>query len=216
VLDNRVARGRSANRRRTRSPPPSGLLRANLLLRAVGGGVMAYVPDWGRLTDALKRITAVGVSDDEARHDISHAIADGKIRVRVTIAERTSDIARTLTGAQVKPPPHLMPDDFDWQNSRPLRPWPTGPREWKSDERHSFSWRNRPISLIEVRLADVIALTERTVSKPPRDGAPSAAQESAAIEDLASHLKSNPDLKRQDAATIHRRYVRNRRHRCRW
>jgi hypothetical protein len=95
--------------------------------------------------------------------------ADKKIRVQVTIAAQTSDIAGTLIGANVKIPPHLMPGDFDWANSRPVQPWSTGPRDWKSDERHSFSWRDRPISLIEVRTADIIAFIKAAVAKPTRD-----------------------------------------------
>lgn len=130
---------------------------------------MAYTPDWEPLADAFKRVVATGVPEDEAKRGISRAIADGKIRVQVTIAERTSDIAGTLTGANVKPPPHLMPDDFDWQSSCPLKSWPTGPREWKSDERPSFPWRNRPIASLEVRTADVTALIETGSTKLTRD-----------------------------------------------
>jgi hypothetical protein len=43
---------------------------------------MAYVPDWGRLGDALRRVMDCGLSRDEAQHDICNAIADRKIRLR--------------------------------------------------------------------------------------------------------------------------------------
>jgi hypothetical protein len=154
---------------------------------------MAYVPDWERLSDALKRVMASGVSEDEAKTDISRAISDRKIAVRVTIAEQSSDMAGTFSAANVRVPSHLTPDDFDWANSRPAKPWPTGPRDWISRERHSFSWRNRPISLIEVRTSDVTEWKEATLAKPSREATPvidtaiqksnvTAGQESAADE----------------------------------
>ena len=154
---------------------------------------MAYVPDWERLPEALKRVMAAGVPEDEAKLDISRQIADGKIRVRLTIAEQSvptttkvfADWNQLVAEAQglaprtphqktnnqegsvesnecfedanVKVPPHLTPADFDWENSRPVKSWPIGPRDWKSSERHSLSWNNRTISLIEVRTADVTA-----------------------------------------------------------
>ena len=98
---------------------------------------MAYVPDWIRLSDALKRVMAAGASEDEAKLDISRAISDKKLKVQLTIEDPSSDIRGTLTFGQFSVPSHLSPNDFDWESSRPFKPWPTGPREWKSDERHS-------------------------------------------------------------------------------
>src|SRR5262249_45518721 len=48
-----------------------------------GGGSMAYVPDWERLSDALKRVVTAGIPEDQGKSDISRAIADGKIRMRL-------------------------------------------------------------------------------------------------------------------------------------
>jgi hypothetical protein len=173
---------------------------------------MAYTPDWERLSESLKRVTAAGVRKNKAKLVLSCLIADAKIRFRVTIGGGTCDITGTLTGANVKAPPHLIPDDFDWANSRPVKPWSTGPRDWKSDERHSFSWRNRPISLIEVRTVDLMGWLERTFptgvlqetvarasNKPQEDSVATAGQEAAAIKALASHLKTNREMARADA-----------------
>jgi hypothetical protein len=129
---------------------------------------VVYVPDWERLFDALKRVRAAGVPEIEAKLDICRAIADKKIMIRVTIAERTSDIPATLAEANIKIPLDLTPDEFDWANSRPLNPWPTGPRQWKS-ERHLFSWRSRPISLIEVCTGDVIKVLTAECNNRARD-----------------------------------------------
>ena len=56
---------------------------------------MAYVPDWERLTDALKRVKVAGVSEDVAKIGITQAIADQKIRVQLTIAPGSADIFGT-------------------------------------------------------------------------------------------------------------------------
>ena len=49
---------------------------------AVGGGFMAYVPDWEQLAEALKRVIEASFSRSEAQRDICRAIIDGKIKVR--------------------------------------------------------------------------------------------------------------------------------------
>ncbi|MFZ0423539.1 MAG: hypothetical protein WAL80_11740 [Xanthobacteraceae bacterium] len=149
---------------------------------------MAYVPDWERLSDALKRVMAAGVPEDEAKLDISRQIADRKIRVRLTIAEQSVPTTTKVfadwnqlvaeaqglaprtphqktnnqeasvesnecfEGANVKVPPHLTPADFDWENSRPLKPWPVRPRGGRRDEWRSFS---PPAVLIELSVSDI-------------------------------------------------------------
>ena len=49
---------------------------------AVGGGFIAYAPDWERLAEALKRVIEAGFSRSEAQRDICRAVIDGKIEVR--------------------------------------------------------------------------------------------------------------------------------------
>jgi hypothetical protein len=166
---------------------------------------VAYTPDWVKLADALKRV--VGVSDDEAKLDICRAIADGRIGIRLAIAEQSARtvakvfadwsqlVAETqglvprsprqkadnqaaplesyecLEGANIKVPKHLLPNDFDWENSRPLKPWQTGRRVWKYDEGHSFTWTDRPILFVELRTTDLIALMQRTYTSASPEGA---------------------------------------------
>jgi hypothetical protein len=143
---------------------------------------MAYVPDWERLFDALKRVVAVGVSVDEAKLALSRAIADRKIRVRLTV-ESDEDPAvrwnRMLDSGQINStqaleyfedvnvgvPRELASHDFDWENSRPFKPWSIRPREWqieprdrRSIERRTVVWPRRIVSRIEARIADVTPL----------------------------------------------------------
>jgi hypothetical protein len=192
---------------------------------------MAYVPDWERLSDGVKRVVATGVAEDEAKSDVSRAIADRKIRVRLTVAVE-ADVLMTwhqmvakaqglgadpnhsaysvecFEGASIKVPSHLTPDDFDWQNSRPLKPWQIRPHGGRLNE-----WRrlSRPPSLIELRTLEFLAWIQRTYDdarggerasiKAHEKSTGSAGQETAAINALASQLRNNPDLKREDAAT---------------
>ena len=157
---------------------------------------MAYVPDWERLSDALKRFTVAGFARKKAKIIICGLIGNKTFRIRTTtVAPATNPAAKIIEdwnqtilgvkglthsdahvrsnkrtgplevgdsfeGANIKIPSHLAPEDFDWAKSRPWKPWLIGPREWKSEERHSFSWHYRPISLIEVRTIDVITWIE--------------------------------------------------------
>jgi hypothetical protein len=157
---------------------------------------MAYVPDWERLSDALKRFTVAGFARKKAKIIICRLIANKTFKIRLTttapvanpaaeiiedwnqtilraeglarrdthvrLNKRTGqfEVGDSFEGANIKIPSHLAPEDFDWRQSRPWKPWLIGPREWKSEERRSFSWRNRPISLIEVHTIDVITWIE--------------------------------------------------------
>ena len=91
---------------------------------------MAYVPDWERLADALKRVTAAtGIAEDEAQQDICGAIADREIRIRFCIAKEDAFprgfVEGTVrNGEEVDIPIDLKPSDFDWKNSRAFKPWP--------------------------------------------------------------------------------------------
>lgn len=168
---------------------------------------MAYTPAWEPLADALKRVMATGVGEDEAKLDLSGTVADGKIRVRVRI--KVSDRARGgqifyggKGNGNVRPPVHLTPNDFDWVRSCPLSPWPIGPRWGERREREWMrGWENWPIDLLELSTADVT--NEFCVGKRDNDDAThstvTAAQESAAIKALTSQLKANKRMMRGEA-----------------
>jgi hypothetical protein len=136
---------------------------------------MTYVPDWERLSDALKRVMAAGVSEDEAKSDISGAIADRKIRVRLAVAieadvvttwrrmvdkaqglgpgpNRFADPVETFADGNVEVPRHLIAGDFDWKGSRPDSPWRIRRRDGRLNEWREFS---RPALLVELHIADV-------------------------------------------------------------
>jgi hypothetical protein len=117
----------------------------------------ACILDWEPLADALKRVMAAGATEDHAKLDLSRAVADRKIRVRVRIAPR--DRARSgqvFSGGNVSVPAHLAPSDFDWVQSRPSTSWPIGSRWGERREPEWIrGWENRPLDLIELSTADV-------------------------------------------------------------
>src|SRR5262249_3150409 len=98
---------------------------------AVGGrwGV-AVVPDFEPLSDTLRRVLATAnVREEEAKRDICAAVADGKIALRVRVAASSLSFrGQTFPQENVGVPKRLKPDDFDWVQSRPLKPWWIGPQ----------------------------------------------------------------------------------------
>jgi hypothetical protein len=112
---------------------------------------MAYVPDWERLSDALSRVVAAGLSKPEAQRDICRAIVDRKIRIRLQAAKAEIPDAKWFgpaVGSHVAIPQDLSPRDFDWRKSLPKRPWQHGD--------HPFVQVH--LSLIELFSADVTLL----------------------------------------------------------
>ena len=164
---------------------------------------MADTPEWETLADALQRVMATGVTEDKAKNHICLALADQKIRVQVTIAdtEVSSKRGKTRT-AGIGIPRDLAPDDFNWVHSRPLKPWLIGPATVAESYFSVFGSESLRIASIKLFRADVTQVLcggERTNNKPENTPTASAAQESAAIKALSSHLKANPDLARADA-----------------
>ena len=138
---------------------------------------MAYTPNWMRLPDALKRfVSLTGVSEEQAKIDLCHAIADQKINVRVRVAASHA----LFSGDNVGVPPYLTTDDLDWERSCPLPPkrWRIGPAGPQSYTWIS-GWEYRSLDLIEVATADVIEVLcggEADKTQPPTSAAPSASR----------------------------------------
>jgi len=88
---------------------------------------MPYIRDWQGLPDALKSVASKDSSDDDAKRDICNAIADQKIKIRLSLRRHTSKLmtsrGRWLTNEEVEIPSPLEPEDFDFENSRPIKPW---------------------------------------------------------------------------------------------
>jgi hypothetical protein len=185
---------------------------------------MAYVPDWERLSDVLKRVTEAGVSEIEAKLDISRAVADRKIRGRLTVAmeadivatwhqmvtkaqglgtgpNHVADPVECFEGGNIDVPRHLIASDFDWKDSRPLKPWPIRPRNGRFNEWRAFS---RPALRIELSVADVrnvlccaqtAAITE---IKKPKRGRPAEYNWEGVKVRLVTYVSQNGPMQTQD------------------
>jgi hypothetical protein len=115
-----------------------------------------YTPDWEPLADALRRVIARGGSEEEAKADISRAVGDGNIRLRVTLAKSDyGGAGEVFCDGNVRVPAQLSTGDLDWERSRPLRSWKIGPMDGQHYE-WVGGWQDRPVNLIELSTADVM------------------------------------------------------------
>jgi hypothetical protein len=172
---------------------------------------MAYVPHWGRLGDALRRVMGWGLSQEEAQQDICNAIADRKIRLRprVELITRGSVDAwndhrfageyRHFLGGlfdgtlPLEVPSRLGPAELNWAESRFETPWQFEPglRDFPGPIRSGHVW-------IELFNSDITKVLFNAQSHDVR----TAHDETAAIRALTLHLgnlENNQDLTRENA-----------------
>jgi hypothetical protein len=164
---------------------------------------VAYTPDWEPLADALKRVMDAGASEEEAKRDLCGAVADQTIRVRVRIAESDDRRGQLFSDGNVGVPGQLRPSDLDWVQSRPFAKWSIGPRP---GEHYSWieGWKDRALDLIELSTADVIEILCSSGDGKTSSG--TARDETAAIKALKTHLKTNPQLTRDEALALCKGY----------
>jgi hypothetical protein len=88
---------------------------------------MAYNSVWERLNQAAKRVMdATGCGEEEAQADICGAVADRVIAFRCRLKKQATGPMTSksvLEGAAFDIPTTISPDDLDWEQSRPLKPW---------------------------------------------------------------------------------------------
>jgi hypothetical protein len=113
-----------------------------------------YEPSYEPVFDTLKRLMSHGLPETEAKLDICLALRDRKKKIELQISRTLVDstgrtIAVSAAGkpiidpqlarsvrfvgpidVQIVVPRDLTPDDLDWENSRPLKPWPCEPRRF--------------------------------------------------------------------------------------
>ncbi len=159
---------------------------------------MAYTPYWEPLAHALERVTATGVTEDAARTDLCRAVADGKVNVRLRVEASVPLIGgRVLLGANIRVPQHLAPGDFDWVQSRPLKPWPVGPSGPQHYSVPWWDWQNQPIELIELATGDVLSIFGSP--KPLSKRAAIGHDEKMAIRTLRDLLLKNKNITSKEA-----------------
>jgi len=88
---------------------------------------MAYDSIWERLNDITRRVVdATGCSKEEAQADICRAVADGVIQFQARLkqhATRHMTSKAELEGTAFDRLTTIKPDNLDWEQSRPLKPW---------------------------------------------------------------------------------------------
>ena len=101
--------------------------------------------DWLPLLGALAHAEAA----DEfiAKTKICDLMATRKNRVRVT-----TDTGEIFTDVKLHVPEDLRPEDIDWPNSRPLRPWFVGPGVCRKRARDERRGPARQINLVELNV----------------------------------------------------------------
>jgi hypothetical protein len=142
-------------------------------------GATPYEPDWERLPEAVKRVVATSVTEDQAKQAICTAIADRKIKVRFSIASEVGGasfgdhvVGTVRGGGDVEIPPQLAPNDFNWEQSRPLKPW--------RNIRDGFSalaarWHLEWIEVFTADVSEILCGAENVTTvrlKKPRRGRP--------------------------------------------
>jgi hypothetical protein len=154
-----------------------------------------HTPDWEWLADALNRVVAIGIHESEAKIELCKAVADRKIAVRVKIAASETGIPRSLFyDDNVQVPPHLKPDDFDWEQSRPRQRWPVGPVGPQSYTYPYWEWKRRQVDLVELATSDVERLFPTSlVAKAGDSAARRGGKRPRIIEYLAEHYPKGVD-----------------------
>jgi hypothetical protein len=89
---------------------------------------MAYISIWELMSPARERVMMppTGLAKDEAQNDLCQAIADRAVNIRVKLQKHATNGMRSsdvLEGKDLEIPTTLKPEDFDWEQSRPLKPW---------------------------------------------------------------------------------------------
>jgi hypothetical protein len=106
---------------------------------------MAYVSEWERLSEALRRVIAAsGLGENEARTDICRAIADGAVNIRGKLGSHTTKPLRAsdtvLEGKDFHIPSEIKPEDLDWERSRPVKPWTVRRENFKVPGQWELEW----------------------------------------------------------------------------
>jgi hypothetical protein len=116
---------------------------------------MADVLTWERLSAATERVMATaGLSKEDAQSLICRAIADGILKFRGKVGQHATRPTSGKTVLEEKDfhiSPDIQREDFDWEQSRPLKQWRVRREIFNQPGQWNVDW-------IEVFSADVTKL----------------------------------------------------------
>jgi hypothetical protein len=88
---------------------------------------MACTGKWKRLAEAIGYVAATTrCATEEAKAKICRAIGEGSIKVLAKLGRHTTKglvSAETVEQPHLQLPARLNPQDLDWEQSQPLKPW---------------------------------------------------------------------------------------------
>jgi hypothetical protein len=112
-----------------------------------GAAIVKDMPKWERLSGAVDRIVnSADISREQVTTDLCRALSDGDIEVRAKLAKhafRLQTSSDVVSGSDLQIPTQLKPSDFDWQRSRPIKPWSI----FKRSPRHGGPWHLENIEI---------------------------------------------------------------------
>jgi hypothetical protein len=125
---------------------------------------MPYVSDWEQLSAAVNRVmTSTRISTEEARADICSAIADRKINVRGKLEKTVNGLwhcSDVLMGKDFQIPERINPEEINWEQSRPVKPWVVRPDSIRKPGLWCLEW-------LEVSTSDITRVLCRTATGEP-------------------------------------------------
>jgi hypothetical protein len=128
---------------------------------------MRYVSQWERLPAVLARVMETGgLTREEAQADICVAIADGRIKIRGKLdkhAMKPLTATEVLEGRYLLVSTDLKPEDFNWEESRPVKPWVVTPE----GSRVPGPWHLEWIKLSRFDVTDALCGVGRQAERAP-------------------------------------------------
>jgi hypothetical protein len=131
------------------------------------------VPAWEALDATLQRVSAArGISPEDAKKLICQIIADKRIGIVVQTSRheiRGTSAKRQLSGDDLDIPTNLKPAAFDWEASRPIKPWSVKPGRLAPEGR----WFMQSIALRREDVIRVLCTPQAAPSLPTEPFVPS-------------------------------------------
>jgi hypothetical protein len=136
---------------------------------------------WVRLSDALTAVMSAGLTESDAKQLICNGIADLAIAIQLGLRKHstrsTTAHGKRLSGADMEIPAYLQSQDFDFENSRPIKPWAV------AREKIAHLAGYWIIDWIELSRADLTNLTNAT--KCPNERPPQRRRKTQAAREAA-------------------------------
>jgi hypothetical protein len=186
---------------------------------AVGGDFMDHIPDWERLSDALKRIILAGTSKHKAQVNLCRATAERKIKIRYEIGREEVGGVEIPRGHGMSGqviwnmdiiPRSLTPADFDWQESRPTRSWqvPYNPVFWQ------LAWIELSSSdVTRVIIGNRNSATDQPIPQPNSSRPARALAEKALLEIFQGKIPDRTEMTDQELCGKVQEWLKNTKHR---